>query len=243
MRRALILLVMISAVSCTSIKRDYSIKEKYKIDDTAMKNWEKTFSTVIKGESELEDWYGADEPIKYLAQYQKLDRKQAMFLDSLKRKEIIDKEDAEEFDGILNRVVDKLPRKYYLKDENIKDVTGLVKYMVSQSMLKVQNPSNYIATNVATPEEWQEIVVLSKKDDLTEKERKKVRKLLNKFIKREQFYQPKSWYFVEISPRTVEINNIYNKKEKTKLEINNVNAKALYIAYREYLSKLEKWDD
>ena len=68
-----------------------AIKEKYKIDDTAMKNWEKTFSTVIKGESELEDWYGADEPIKYLAQYQKLDRKQAMFLDSLKRKEIIDK--------------------------------------------------------------------------------------------------------------------------------------------------------
>lgn len=243
MKKLIILSILFSIIGCSSIKRDYALKDKYNIDSKSMKNWEQTFSTVIKGESMLEDWYGGEEPIRYLAQYQKLDRKQAMFLESLKRKEEITPEDAEEFNSILEKVVDKLPRKYYLKDENIKDATGLVKYMVTQSYLRVQNPSNYIANQVATSEEWSEIVALSKKDDLTDKDRKRVRKLLNKFIKREQFYQPRAWYFTEVSPRVIEIDNINNKKEKTKLEKNNVNAKALYIAYSEYLSKLEKWDD
>lgn len=243
MKKLIILSILFSIIGCSSIERDYELKDKYTIDTKAMKNWEQTFSMVIKGEAEIDDWYGGDEPIRYLAQNQKLDRKQVMFLESLKRKKEITPEEAEEFNNILEKVVDKLPRKYYLKDENIKDATGLVKYMVTQSYLRVQNPSNHIANQVATPEEWEEIVTLSKKDDLTDKDRKRVRKLLNKFIKREQFYQPKAWYFTEVSPRVIEINEIYYKDNKIGLEKNNINAKALYIAYSKYLSKLEKWDD
>ena len=33
------------------------------------------------------------------------------------------------------------------------------------------------------------------------------------------------------------------RKNTTSLEQNNVNAKALYIAYPEYFSTLDKWDD
>lgn len=115
--------------------------------------------------------------------------------------------------------------------------------MVRQSYLRMDNPSNHIAKEVATESEWQEIVALSKQKDLSESDTKKLRKLLNKFIKRQEFFDSKSWYNVEVSPRVIEIVNISKKENETKLERNNVNAKALYIAYPEYFSKLDKWDD
>ncbi|MGL4654123.1 hypothetical protein [Cetobacterium sp.] len=245
MKKVLVLITMLATLTaCSSVKKnDINLQEKYKVDTVAMKNWEETFSKVIVGESELEDWYGADQPISFLARNQKLDQKQVKFLDSLKTKGDITEADQEQFNAILEKTVKKLPRQYYLKDENFKDPAGLAKYMVTQSYIRMANPSNHIANEVATKEEWAEIVAFSKKDDLTEKEIKRFRKLLNKFIKRGEFFDSKTWYFVEVSPRIVEVNDMYKKAEKTKIEKNNVNAKALYLAYSEYFSKLEKWDD
>lgn len=245
MKKVVALVVILTAlVGCSSFnKNNVDLQEKYKIDTVAMKNWEETFSTVVIGESELEDWYGADQPISYLARNQKLDQKQVTFLDSLKTKGDITPEDQEQFNSILSKVINKLPRQYYLKDENFKDPAGLAKFMVAQSYIRMVNPSNHIANEVATKEEWNEIVAFSKQDDLSEKDIKRFRKLLNRFIKRGEFFDSKAWYFVEVSPRVIEVNNIYKKTEKTKLERNNVNAKALYLAYSEYFSKLEKWDD
>ncbi len=243
MKKIVVLALLVTLMGCSSVKNGVSIQEKYKIDNVAMKNWEQTFTTVVVGESELEDWYGAEEPIGFLAKNQKLDQKQVKFLDSLKTKSEITEADQEEFNKILEKVVKKLPREYYLKDENFKDPNGLAKYMVNQSYLRISNPSNFIANEVATKEEWAEIVGFSKKQDLTEKEIKRFRKLLNKFIKRSEFFDSRTWYFVEVSPRMIEVNNIYKKTDKTKLERNNVNAKALYLAYSEYFSELEKWDD
>lgn len=243
MKKIIVLALLAALVGCSSVKNNVNIQEKYKIDNVAMKNWEQTFSTVIIGESELEDWYGAEQPIGFLAKNQKLDQKQVKFLDSLKTKSEITEADQEEFNKILEKVVKKLPREYYLKDENFKNPTGLAKFMVSQSYLRISNPSNYIANEVATKDEWAEIVEFSKKSDLTEKEVTRFRKILNKFIKRSEFFDSRTWYFVEVSPRIIEVNNIYKKTDKTKLEKNNVNAKALYLAYSEYFSELEKWDD
>lgn len=236
--------ILMVLTACSSTKRkEEDIQQQYKIDKVAMKNWTKTFSNVIENESELEDWYGAEDPIAYLARNQKLNKKQVQFLDSLKNKKDITKEDEEEFMEILTKVVNKLPRKYYLKNENLKDPLGLAKFMVVQSYLRISNPSNHISNVVATEEEWAQIVAYSKQKDMNEKDIKHFRKLLNKFIKRDEFFDSKAWYFVEVSPRMIEINNLYKKVDKTKIEKNNINAKALYIAYSEYLSKLEKWDD
>ena len=66
---------------------------------------------------------------------------------------------------------------------------------------------------------------------------------LNKFIKRDEFYNERAWYNREISDRVVKITNIDAKENRTSLEKNNVNAKALYIAYPEYFSTLDKWND
>ncbi len=244
MKKVILVLMMASLVGCSSLrKNDVNIEEKYNITAVSMKNWEETFSTVMIGESELEDWYGAENPIKFLAQSGGLNEKQVNFLDSLKTKDTITEDDQEEFVSILDKVVDKLPREYYLKDENLKDPIGLVKTIVSQSYIRMQNPSNHIKNVVATPEEWEEIVAFSKQDDMSEKDTKNLRKLLNRFIKRSEFFDSRSWYAVEVSPRMIQVNNIYKKADKTKLERNNVNAKALYIAYSEYFSKLDKWDD
>ncbi|MGL4867131.1 MAG: membrane lipoprotein lipid attachment site-containing protein [Cetobacterium sp.] len=236
--------ILATLTACSSTTKNSStLEEKYKVDTVAMKNWEETFSKVITGEAELEDWYGADQPISFLARNQKLDQKQVKFLDSLKTKGEITEADQDQFNAILEKTVKKLPRQYYLKDENIKDPAGLAKYMVAQSYIRMENPSNHIANEVATKEEWAEIIAYSKKDNLTEKEVKKFRKTLNKFIKRGEFFDSKTWYFVEVSPRIIEVNNMYKKVDKTKLEKNNVNAKSLYLAYSQYFSKLEKWDD
>lgn len=244
MKKVILMIVMASLVGCSSLRNnDVNIQEKYKINTTSMKNWEETFSTVMIGESELEDWYGAENPIKFLAQSGDLNEKQVKFLDSLKTKQSINEDEQEKFISILDKIVDKLPREYYLKDENLKDPSGLAKYMVTQSYVRLDNPSNHIKNVVATEEEWNDIVVFSKQNDLSEKDTKNFRKLLNKFIKRSEFFDSRSWYTIEVSPRMIQVNNIYKKTDKTKLEKNNVNAKALYIAYSEYFSKLDKWDD
>ncbi|WP_297406029.1 hypothetical protein [uncultured Cetobacterium sp.] len=244
MKKVILLIMMASLVGCSALRRnDVNIQEKYKINTVAMKNWEETFGKVMVGESELEDWYGAENPIKFLAQTGKLDEKQVKFLDSLKTEKTITEDQQEKFISILDKIVDKLPREYFLKDENLKDPSGLAKYMVTQSYIRLQNPSNHIKDKVATQEEWNEIIAYSKQNDMSEKDTKNFRKLLNRFMKRSEFFDSRSWYTIEVSPRMIQVNNIYKKEDKTKLEKNNINAKAMYIAYSEYFSKLDKWDD
>ncbi|MEG0397664.1 MAG: hypothetical protein RR656_01105, partial [Cetobacterium sp.] len=204
---------------------------KYNINQESAKNWDKTIPTVVKQESLIEDWYGAEEVLFFLRKSGKVDEKDVDFLTSLKTKDITP-EDQEKFNDLLVKIVGKLDREFYLNDENIKE-----------SNLRMANPSNHIAKEVATEKEWAQIVEFSKQKDLSEKDVKKLRKLLNNFIKRDEFFNSKSWYNREISGRTLEIVEIYKKGDKTKLEKNNLNAKGLYIAYPEYFSKLEKWDD
>ena len=66
---------------------------------------------------------------------------------------------------------------------------------------------------------------------------------MNKFIKIAEFFDDKSLYGAEVSDRLIEVVNIYQKGVLTKQERNNVNAKALYIAYPAYFSELENWDN
>ena len=71
----------------------------------------------------------------------------------------------------------------------------------------MENPSNHIKNVVATQEEWEQIVAFSQQNDLSEKDTKKLRKILNKFIKRNEFYDERAWYNREISDRVIKIND------------------------------------
>ena len=59
--------------------------------------------------------------------------------------------------------------------------------------------------------------------------------------KRSNFYNEQVWYQVEVSDRMIQLANLAKKQEKTKLELNNVNARALYLAYPQFLSKVDRW--
>lgn len=242
MKKLAIVLMLAALMGCSSTISRQELVTKYNINKESVKNWDKTIPMVVEKESLIEDWYGGEDVLLYLRKSGSLNDKDVEFLKNLKTKNITP-EDEERFEEILTKAVSKLPREFYLKDENLKDPKGLVDIMVRQSYLRMDNPSNHIAKEVATESEWQEIVALSKQKDLSESDTKKLRKLLNKFIKRQEFFDSKSWYNVEVSPRVIEIVNISKKENETKLERNNVNAKALYIAYPEYFSKLDKWDD
>ena len=95
---------------------------------------------------------------------------------------------------------------------------------------------------MADKEDWDKIVAWSQKDDLNTKDVKKLRKLLASFIKKDNFFEPSVWYQVEVSDRVAILARLAKKSPKTKLELNNINAKALYIAYPEYLSKIDRWE-
>ena len=119
---------------------------------------------------------------------------------------------------------------------------GLVDYMVKQAASpQLDNPSKYIKEVVADKEEWAQIEAFSKQSDLASKDVKKLRKLLADFVKRSNFYNEQVWYQVEVSDRMTQLANLAKKQEKTKLELNNVNARALYLAYPQFLSKVDKW--
>lgn len=236
-----IVLMLMSA--CSSLtKKPEDIATKYNIDKAAAKNWDVTMVKVIKGESLIEDWYGAEDPLFYLKKTGTMSENDFQYLETFKTKTITD-EDLKNYLEILEKYRKKLPRKYILEDENIKDPKGLVEVMVRESYVRMKTPSSHIAEVVATKEEWAEIVAFSKQDDLSEKDVKRLRKLLNAFIKRSEFYDKEAWFNREVSGRIIEVNNLRAEPAHTSLEMNNVNAKALYIAYPEYFSKLERWKD
>lgn len=239
------LFVVALLASCSSLEKGASLEQKYSITKESAKEWDKTIIQVVEGESSIEDWYGNENPIIYLRKTGKMSEKDFNFLTSLEKKDVttITDEEYSDFLDLVNKYNKKLPRKFYLADENLKNPKGLVDRMVRESFVKMENPSNHIKNVVATQEEWEQIVAFSQQNDLSEKDTKKLRKILNKFIKRNEFYDERAWYNREISDRVIKITNIDAKENTTSLEQNNVNAKALYIAYPEYFSTLDKWDD
>lgn len=239
------LFVVALLASCSSLEKGASLEQKYSITKESAKEWDKTIIQVVEGESLIEDWYGNENPIIYLRKTGKMSEKDFNFLTSLEKKDVttITDEEYSDFLDLVNKYNKKLPRKFYLANENLKNPKGLVDRMVRESFVKMENPSNHIKNVVATQEEWEQIVAFSQQNDLSEKDTKKLRKILNKFIKRNEFYDERAWYNREISDRVIKITNIDAKENTTSLEQNNVNAKALYIAYPEYFSTLDKWDD
>lgn len=239
MKKLLAVGVLLLVSACSSVK----VAEKHEIKDEDIKNWDRTIAKVVVEESLIPDWYGNQNPIYYLQKTGKMSEKDYDFLKALSDKEQITEEDRDKFTSLLDGYVSGLDRSFYLSDTNIKNGKGLVDKMVNDARLRMANPSNHIQNTVATPDEWSEIVAFSQKDDLDKKDIKRLRKLLNKFIKRAEFFNENSWYGCEVSDRLMEVVTIYKKGVLTKQERNNVNAKALYIAYSPYLSELEKWDN
>ena len=244
MKKILFLLAMIfTLVSCSSIATKKGLIEKYSLDKESAHNWEKTMPKVMVEEATNPDWYGEENPLVNFRKQGKMSEKEYYFLDYLGKtpaNEITD-EDFDRFAKLLTSYVNKMPRKFILEETNIKDPKGLVDYMVKQANSQLDNPSKYIKEEVADEEEWAQIVKFSEQDDLKPKDVKKLRKLLASFVKRSNFYYEQVWLQVEVSERMIQLSNLAKKPDKTKLELNNVNAKALYLAYPQFLSKIDKW--
>lgn len=242
-------LLMISALSmilvaCGGAVKEKDLVQKYQLTPNSAVHWDQTMIQVIPAESKLADWYGNENPINYLQKTGRMNEKDFNFLVSLSQRkaEQISKDEYEQFLNLLTSYVNSLPRKFFLSNTNIKDPKGLVKLMVRESNSTLDNPSRYIKESIASPEEWKQIVTFASQDDLNEKDVKKLRKILNSFIKDPELYNPEVWYRREVSDRMLELTNMQKAGNLTKMEQNNINAKALYLAYPEYFSKLDKWD-
>ena len=244
MKKILFLLAMIfTLVSCSSIATKKGLIEKYSLDKESAHNWEKTMPKVMMEEATNPDWYGEENPLVNFRKQGKMSEREYYFLDYLGKtpaNEITD-EDFDRFTKLLTSYVNKMPRKFILEETNIKDPKGLVDYMVKQANSQLDNPSKYIKEAVADEAEWAQIEAFSKQSDLKAKDVRKLRKLLASFVKRSNFYYEQAWLQVEVSDRMIQLSNLAKKTEKTKLELNNVNAKALYLAYPQFLSKVDRW--
>ena len=244
MKKILFLLAMIfTLVSCSSIATKKGLIEKYSLDKESAHNWEKTMPKVMMEEATNPDWYGEENPLVNFRKQGKMSEKDYYFLDYLGKtpaNEITD-EDFDRFTKLLTSYVNKMPRKFILEETNIKDPKGLVDYMVKQANSQLDNPSKYIKEAVADEAEWAQIEAFSQQSDLKAKDVRKLRKLLASFVKRSNFYYEQAWLQVEVTDRMIQLSNLAKKTEKTKLELNNVNAKALYLAYPQFLSKVDRW--
>lgn len=241
--------LMISAlalalVACRGAVKEKDLVAKYQLSPASAVAWEETIYRIIPAEAKLSDWYGNENPITHLQKTGHMNEKDFYFLQDLSKKkaEEISKEEYEKFLDLLTSYVNSLPRQFFLSNSNIKDPKGLVTLMVKESHGTLDSPSRYIKENIATPEEWKMLEKFAAQDDLKEKDVKKLRKLLNSFIKDPEFFNPEVWYRREVSARLLEIVAMQNAGNLTKQERNNINAKALYLAYPEYFSKLDKWD-
>lgn len=243
MKKLIILPFLLFMVSCSSMfAPKVNLQEKYPIEEQDMRDWDETISYIIERESLIEDWYGGENPIYYLRKSGKMKEKEFNFLQSLEKKKTITEDDKKEFNKLVKRYVKKIDRTFRLKNENIKDPKALVDRMVAESIgTRIDNPSRHILEVVASEKEKERIVAWSKQSTLSAKDVKRLRKLLNKFIKREEFFEVKSWQNREMSGRLEEIIEISQRGKITKDQRNNVNAKAMFIAYEDYLSELEKW--
>ena len=239
--KILIVMMVIFLGACSSMKIDTT---KNKVNVEELKEPYKVMDKILVRESILADWYNKEEPVHYLTTRQiiKKDGKDEKFLDSLKTKEATI-EDIENFNKLVEKYLNKLERKYKLKDENIKDTKGLVQKLVIGYNVAYPTLEKHLMTVVATEEEKEYIFELNKKTegDMTDKDRTKVRKLLNKWLERKEFFDGESIYSSEISNETIKLVELSKKSEITSLEINNLNAKAMEIAFPELISTLNRW--
>lgn len=245
MKKILFLLAMIfTLVSCSSTTNKKDLIQKYSLDKESAHNWETVMPNVMMAEATNPDWYGEDNPLVSLRKQGKMSEREYYFLDYLGKtpaKQITD-EEFDRFAKILTSFVNRTPRNFILEETNIKDPKGLVDFIVKEAnSSQLDNPSKYIKEVVADKEEWAEIVALSEKADLNSKDVRKLRKLLAAFVKRENFFNEQVWLQVEVSDRVLQLAQMSRKVPKTKRELNNVNAKALYLAYPQFLSKIDRW--
>ena len=245
MKKILFLLAMIfTLVSCSSTTNKKDLIQKYSLDKESAHNWETVMPNVMMAEATNPDWYGEDNPLVSLRKQGKMSEREYYFLDYLGKtpaNQITD-EEFDRFAKILTSFVNRTPRNFILEETNIKDPNGLVDFMVKEAnSSQLDNPSKYIKEVVADKEEWAEIVALSEKADLNSKDVRKLRKLLAAFVKRENFFNEQVWLQVEVSDRVLQLAQMSRKVPKTKRELNNVNAKALYLAYPQFLSKIDRW--
>ena len=245
MKKILFLLAMIfTLVSCSSTTNKKDLIQKYSLDKESAHNWETVMPNVMANEATNPDWYGEDNPLVSLRKQGKMSEREYYFLDYLGKtpaNQITD-EEFDRFAKILTSFVNRTPRNFILEETNIKDPKGLVDFMVKEAnSSQLDNPSKYIKEVVADKEEWAQIVALSEKADLNSKDVRKLRKLLAAFVKRENFFNEQVWLQVEVSDRVLQLAQMARKVPKTKRELNNVNAKALYLAYPQFLSKIDRW--
>ena len=245
MKKILFLLAMIfTLVSCSSTTNKKDLIQKYSLDKESAHNWETVMPNVMMAEATNPDWYGEDNPLVSLRKQGKMSEREYYFLDYLGKtpaNQITD-EEFDRFAKILTSFVNRTPRNFILEETNIKDPKGLVDFMVKEAnSSQLDNPSKYIKEVVADKEEWAQIVALSEKADLNSKDVRKLRKLLVAFVKRENFFNEQVWLQVEVSDRVLQLAQMSKKVPKTKRELNNVNAKALYLAYPQFLSKIDRW--
>ena len=245
MKKILFLLAMIfTLVSCSSTANKKDLVQKYSLDKESAHNWETVMPNVMMSEATNPDWYGEDNPLVSLRKQGKMSEKEFYFLDYLGKtpaNQITD-EEFDRFAKILTSFVNRTPRNFILEETNIKDPKGLVDFIVKEANSnQLDNPSKYIKEVVADKEEWAQIVALSEKADLNSKDVRKLRKLLTSFVKRENFFNEQVWLQVEVSDRVLQLAQMARKVPKTKRELNNVNAKALYLAYPQFLSKIDRW--
>ena len=245
MKKILFLLAMIfTLVSCSSATNKKDLVQKYSLDKESAHNWETVMPNVMMAEATNPDWYGEDNPLISLRKQGKMSEREYYFLDYLGKtpaNQITD-EEFDRFAKILTSFVNRTPRNFILEETNIKDPKGLVDFIVKEAnSSQLDNPSKYIKEVVADKEEWAQIVALSEKADLNSKDVRKLRKLLVAFVKRENFFNEQVWLQVEVSDRVLQLAQMARKIPKTKRELNNVNAKALYLAYPQFLSKIDRW--
>lgn len=245
MKKILFLLAMIfTLVSCSSTTNKKDLVQKYSLDKESAHNWETVMPNVMMAEATNPDWYGEDNPLVSLRKQGKMSEREYYFLDYLGKtpaNQITD-EEFDRFAKILTSFVNRTPRNFILEETNIKDPKGLVDFIVKEAnSSQLDNPSKYIKEVVADKEEWAQIVALSEKADLNSKDVRKLRKLLVSFVKRENFFNEQVWLQVEVSDRVLQLAQMARKVPKTKRELNNVNAKALYLAYPQFLSKIDRW--
>ena len=245
MKKILFLLAMIfTLVSCSSTTNKKDLVQKYSLDKESAHNWETVMPNVMMAEATNPDWYGEDNPLVSLRKQGKMSEREFYFLDYLGKtpaNQITD-EEFDRFAKILTSFVNRTPRNFILEETNIKDPKGLVDFIVKEAnSSQLDNPSKYIKEVVADKEEWAQIVALSEKADLNSKDVRKLRKLLAAFVKRENFFNEQVWLQVEVSDRVLQLAQMSKKVPKTKRELNNVNAKALYLAYPQFLSKIDRW--
>jgi len=241
MNKILLGIMVVFLGACSSLNIDSS---EYKVNAETLKEPYKVMDKILIRESILSDWYNNEEPVHYLTTRQiiKKDSKDKTFLNSLKTKDVTDK-DIKEFNKLTEKYLNKLERKYKLKDENIKDLKELVKHLVIGYNVVYPTTSKHLMTVVATEKERNYILELNKKfeDEMTDKDRIKTRKLLNKWLKRKEFFDEESIYNIEVSKDTINLVELSKKKELTSLELNNLNAKTLEISFPELISSLSRW--